>query len=242
MKKLKIKKIILTTDYKTYAKIREKIESYGLKPLLFSCIKIKPVRFKIPNKKYDWIFFTSKNSVRHFLGGADRGFFKDKKIAAIGLATSKEIEETIGVKCDFIPPNYNSVSFCKYFASKYRDHKLNILFPSSNLVDDYLKNKFLRLGHDIDKIVVYKTIKPKHSDYRLKLLKRNIKGSLIIFSSPSSLSNFIDTCGLKLLKYPYIVAMGIKTEKALNRLGFKSFIRTKSDFESIILKIRNMAI
>lgn len=242
MKKLEIKKIILTTDYKSYIEIKKKIKYYRLNLLLFSCVKIKPVRFKIPDKKYDWVFFTSKKAVYFFLSSTGTKFLKDKKIAAIGPATSKEIEKAIGRKCDFIPSNYNSASFLKDFISKHKHDKLNILFPSSNLADDYLEKEFLKRGHNIDRIVVYKTIKPKHSDYRIKLLKKNIKKSFIIFSSPSALSNFIDTCGVKLLKYPYIVTMGIKTERALNKLGFRSFIKAHGTFKDIILKIREMVI
>jgi len=241
LKKLKINKIIFTTDYKSYGEIKKIAERYGLKPLLFSCLKIKPIRFQIPERQYDWIFFTSKNAVRIFLKQKGVSFLKDKKIAAIGLATSKEIEKRTGRVCDFVPPSYNSVSFVKSFIPKYKSKKFNILFPASDLTDDYMENSFLKSGHHIDKIIVYRTIKPEHSDYRIKLIKKNIKNSFLLFSSPSSLSNFIDSLGLKLLKYPYIIAMGVKTEKALNKLGFKSFLKAKSSFEDIIYKVKEIA-
>ena len=240
MKKLKINRIILTTDYKSYLEVKKIINKYGLKPLLFNCIKIKRVKFKIPDKKYDWIFFTSKNAVRIFLNQAKNGFLKGKKIAAIGPATSNEIKKIANRACNYIPPHYNSVSFVRSFVSQYKSKKFNILFPTSDLADDYIQNNLLKYGHHIDKIIVYRTIKPPHSDYKIKLLKKNIKNSFIIFSSPSSLYNFIDIVGLRLLKYPYIVTMGIKTEKSLKKLGFKSFIKAKSSFEDIISRIRKI--
>gem|GEM_PF-5637233 len=239
MKELKINRVILTTDYKSYLEVKKIVEKYGLKPLLFNCIKIKRLKFKIPDKKYDWIFFTSKNAVRIFLNQS-KWFLKGKKIAAIGPATLREIEKMAKRSCDYIPPDYNSVSFVKSFVSKYKFKKFNILFLTSDLTDDYIQNNFLKYGHHIDKIIVYRTIKPRHSDYRIKLLKKNIKNSFIIFSSSSSLYNFIDTVSLKLLKYPYIITMGIKTEKSLKKLGFKSFIKAKSSFEDIISKIRKI--
>jgi hypothetical protein len=36
--------------------------------------------------------------------------------------------------------------------------------------------------------------------------------------------------------------MGVKTEKALNKLGFKSFLKAKSSFEDIISRISQMKV
>jgi uroporphyrinogen-III synthase len=240
LKKSEKKRVILTTTYSEYKKISKIARRYGLIPYFFGCIKIKFLKFKIPDKKYDWVIFTSKNGVDAFFKRVQKGYLKEKKIAAIGAKTADEIKKIYGKKPDFVPNRFNSKDFFEEFKKRYRLKGLNLLIVTSDISDNFLKDSFIAEGSCADKIVAYKTLRPKTDISKKKRLVKNIKNSFIVFSSPSAFKNFIDMVGRKILKDAYVIPIGLKTNKTMDEYGIKSFfIPQSSTFDCVFKSLKD---
>jgi uroporphyrinogen-III synthase len=232
--------VILTTTYSEYKKISKTARNYGLVPYFFGCIKIKFLKFKLPDKKYDWIIFTSKNGVEAFLNRAGKGYLKGKKIAAIGAKTADEIKKLWGRKPEFLPERFNSRDFFKEFKSRYKLKGVNALIITSDISDNFLKSSFINEGAYAEKLIVYKTLRPKTDISKKEKLIKNIKNSFIVFSSPSAFKNFIDMVGKKILKDAYVIPIGLKTKKTMDEYGIKSFfIPQSSTFDCVFKSLKD---
>jgi len=240
LKKSEKKRVILTTTYSEYKKISKTARQCGLVPFFFGCIKIKFLKFKPLDKKYDWVIFTSKNGVNAFFRGAEKGYINDKKIAAVGEKTAVEINKFFGRKPDFVPKRFNSKDFFKEFKNNYNLKGLNILIVTSDLSDNFLKKSFTTDGAIVDNLVAYKTLRPEISISKKQRLVKNIKNSFIVFSSPSAFKNFIDMVGSKILKDAFAVPVGLKTKKSMDEYGIKSFfVPSESTFDCVFKSIKD---
>lgn len=138
--------------------------------------------------KYNFIIFTSKFAVISFFNilynyNLDIRSLNNKKIAAIGQRTKDELKKYC-ISPDIVSVKENSRGLLETLKN-INIKKLNILYPSSNLSDDFLKNELEKEGNKVDKIKVYTNnfnneVAPVNLDF--------FDG--IIFTSPSSIYYF----------------------------------------------------
>lgn len=198
-------------------------------------IKIKPVddyseldfwikKLNISNINYkpiiDWIVFSSRFGVYYFFDrlfklGFDSRILKNIKIAAIGSSTANKLKEC-GIIADLVPKNESSVGLIGEF-KKIRlsipDSNLTILLPHSNISDKGLAMGLQSLGFIVHSVVVYENVMPDNlPDLDLNFFDE------IIFSSPSTVRNFIKKYGLppKSLK---IKTIGPVTEREVRKFN-----------------------
>ncbi|NPA73625.1 MAG: uroporphyrinogen-III synthase [Epsilonproteobacteria bacterium] len=142
-------------------------------------IKINYFDKKVDIKPYDALIFTSKNGVE----AIDRvnKEWKDKDVYSIGSATTKYI------KSKGKEPVYTAKSsYGDDFAHEIKDKLLNkkVLFLRAKTVTSDLNGILKRNGIELDEVIVYETI----CNQELKIPPK--KGSVIIFSSPSTIECF----------------------------------------------------
>lgn len=90
---------------------------------------------KFTKDSYHWLAFTSPAAVKHYCGLAYKPSVK--KIAAVGSSTKKTAEQ-YGLTVDFVPEEYNALSFGNEL-SKSIPKGSSVLFPCSTLADDSLQ-------------------------------------------------------------------------------------------------------
>ncbi len=144
-------------------------------------------------EKFDWIIFTSRYGVKYFLKrlyntGFDSRILKNIKIAAIGNSTSGRLLK-YGIKPDLKPDRESSNGLVEKFKERDLTDK-KILLPRSDISDKGIEDRLKEQGADTYSANAYRNVMPKRlPDLDLKFFDR------IIFSSPSTVRNFIKRYG-----------------------------------------------
>lgn len=101
------------------------LENRGAVVNCTALITIVSLEFNPPENKFDWIFFSSRNCVKHFF--ASNPNIRSAKLAAIGPMTAKALEAHGAVK--FVGVNNETGQVGSQFASIIGSDK--VLFPIS---------------------------------------------------------------------------------------------------------------
>ena len=175
-------------------------------------IKFEEADFSITDfSDYDRIFFGSKRGVKFFLKKTEKTDLKKFKIACVGEKTAEFLEKS-GLKADFVPSNNSSEHFFNEFTEKYKNAK-GILFPTSDISENTLKERFEKRGIKFRKITVYKTV---CADIQLN---ENIDA--FIFLSPSSFKCFLEQNPNTEFKGKTVCAIGKITAEEIEKHGIK---------------------
>ena len=150
------------------------------------------------DKSFDWIVFTSRFGVKYFF---EQMFKKVRdvralsgiKIAAIGQSTAAKLRD-FGILADLVPSEESSFGLLREFEKIAPDNRKNpqpkILLPRSDIADKGLTDGLRKIGFAVYPVVVYKNVLPENlPDLDLNFFDE------IIFSSPSTIKNFIKRYG-----------------------------------------------
>lgn len=155
---------------------------------------------------YDYLIFTSKNGVK-----AAQKISEDwKKVPslAIGEATAKEIEKCGGTVA-FVAKEYYGDAMAKELKKRFSAKK-RYLYLRPKAVSSNLMQILKEAGFLVDEAIVYETI-----CVPCKELRAPPKGSVIIFSSPSTVRCFLKCFGWD--ECYRAIAIGKKTAKAFGK-------------------------
>lgn len=230
----------------------ETLEELGAEIIEFPTIKIVPVKKPVDLDKviskiayYNWLIFTSANSVRFFFKrffdkNTDIRDMKGIKICAIGTKTAAEIQK-YGINVDLVPEEFNAESLIDSLIIKSRgttaaqdsEHKLKgvrFLLPRAETAREILPEQIKKLGGDIDVVTVYKTEKPEVHGKRLKRFLKDGKISIATFTSAATFKNFMSIMqddAKTLLKGVAIAVIGPVTAQAVKEAGLNVNIMPK---------------
>lgn len=198
------------------------LEANGYKVYAQSLIEIK----QIPMRKFvktDWVFFSSKNAVKHFFeqvtatplpalpkGGSSRAN-ENYKIGVLGKATAAEVRK-YNRKADFIGDANNTRLTGKKFSALVGNKK--VLFPQAKASMRTIQHQLPKKENVID-VVVYETVK---SVGNLQSAVDNAQ--ILVFTSPSNVEVFLEKN--KISSEQKVIAMGDVTANALKKNGIKS--------------------
>ena len=166
-------------------------------------ISFKPIPFEAPkNSAYDAIFFSSKRSVNFFFAQVTPS--SKHFIGSIGKVTAKAISDW-GYKVDFIGENSgNPSSVAKLFKKTVGDK--TILFPQSNISNRSIQQELD--DNQVLDIVVYETF--------LLPRKLNVEPSVLVFTSPSNISGYLQFNTINMDKQQ-VIAWGNTTAKFMKK-------------------------
>lgn len=234
------KRVILTRARKQASIVVERLEELGAVVKEMPQIELNPINGESLKKeidnidKYKFIIFTSVNSVHIFFNNLlekyDARKLSNCKIVSIGKKTFEELNK-YSIKADFTPNTYNGDELTNLLKGKIAKDD-NVLLPHSNLSrKDMIANlsKICKLTN----IEVYENniVKDNKDDEEIK------KADYIIFSSSSTVTNFIENYGLDYLNSETIkiISIGKITSKTLLDNGVRKFIESnEATFDSII--------
>jgi len=142
-------------------------------------IKIKFLEFEVDLSKYDALVFTSKNGVEA-IDRVDKEW-RDKEIYSIGSGTTKAIKLK-GAKATYTAKSSYGDDFAKEIKEKLQNKK--VLFLRAKVVTSKLNEILRKSGIDLEEMIVYETV------CNDKKLQKPENGSVVIFSSPSTIECF----------------------------------------------------
>ena len=152
-------------------------------------IKIEPVDFTMPDLSgYDYLLFTSRSAVSVFFTApqAREQSSGRPRIVSIGAATTAALREA-GISQISQTSEDNSYGVLHYFKTQ---PKGRVLIPRSNIALPIIPDGLREAGFSVDTLTIYNNRYPRHVR-RVNLA--NIQR--VIFTSPSTIDNFILTYG-----------------------------------------------
>ncbi|MFQ5585493.1 MAG: uroporphyrinogen-III synthase [Thermodesulfobacteriota bacterium] len=165
--------------------------------------------------RYDWAIFTSVNGVHYFFRrlvdtGKDLRDLKGIKIAAIGPATAKAVED-LGIRVDITPTEYRAEGLLKGLGWR-RIRGKRFLLPRALKAREILPEEIVRLGGKIDVVPVYRTVRPRGKTEEARRLLKGGGIDAVTFTSSSTVSNFLAMFrkgeGVSLLKGTRVACIG----------------------------------
>jgi uroporphyrinogen-III synthase len=145
---------------------------------------------------YDWLILTSVNGVEALWKRLAMLRISNRqaqylKIAAIGPATQKAIEEH-GLKVHVVPPQYVAESVVQSLR-KQVDGK-RVLLARAKIARDVIPRELRKIGAQVDVVEAYQTVIPRASRIRLQAAFKapQRRPTVITFTSSSSVRNFME--------------------------------------------------
>ena len=160
-------------------------------------IEIEPVDFTFPPaESFDYLLFTSRYAVKAVAHSSKATGRRDSrnlftvhsslKIVSIGPSTTQALKEAGAVEVEQTEQD-DSYGVIDFFSRQPRGR---VLIPRSNLALDIIPNGLRSLGFTVQTLTVYNNVYP-HRVRRVNL--DNIQR--VVFTSPSTIDNFIKTYG-----------------------------------------------
>lgn len=252
---LKNKTFVITRDRHQAKGLIHRLSELGGHTIAFPTIKIvepedwnpcDSVLLKIED--FDWIVFSSVNSVRYFFSrcqvkGVDIHNVR-ARIATVGTKTREEVQR-FDVDVELTPASYSAKRLLEEFLTFDMRGK-KILFPASDIARDTLETGLENMGTEVSKVVVYRNIPNRENDpeaFKKKL--KDGKIDCLVFFSPSSvhyLVEIIDDSVLMRIRESSLVvaAIGPTTAQALQKEGIKpDILPEQSTEEALVTAILN---
>ncbi len=166
-------------------------------------IEIVPVGYEVPpTDSFDYLLFTSRHAVRHW-----KGDFQGH-IVSIGDTTTRELR-LVGVETVGQPEQDDSYGVIEYFSRLPRGR---VLIPRSDLALSIIPDGLRALGFQVTALTVYNTVYPHHvACVNLTNIQR------VVFTSPSTIDNFIRTYGGLPTHIEYITRGSVTARHLKNR-------------------------
>jgi len=198
--------VFITRDIRPYDLFEKALSAHEYKVEGKSLIEIKATPVK-SFPETDWVFFSSKHSVKYFFDNKP-ALKSDVKYGAVGKATAEALRK-FGRKPDFIGYSTDTKLTGKQFAAQTKGG--TVLFPQAK---GSLKSIQQQLNpKQVIDLVVYETI--KHNDVPVP------EADIIVFTSPSNVEAFFEKNKFKASQKA--VAMGGATGAALRNFGVNKF-------------------
>jgi uroporphyrinogen-III synthase len=149
--------------------------------------------------RYDWLILTSVNGVEAMWRrlaklGLTRTKLKHLRIAAIGPATKKAIEQR-GAKVDVVPKEYVAESVVRSLQNQVKGKR--VLLVRAKVARDVIPRELRNAGAQVDVVEAYETVVPRASRERLRttLARPRRCPHVVTFTSSSTVRNFVALLG-----------------------------------------------
>ena len=186
------------------------LKSHDYKVKYESFIEFKSIDFTLPNDT-DWLFFSSKNGVKHFFKSQISSEISELKsqinIAAINQGTAQAIYE-LGLKVDFIGNGSDLQKIAHDFDAVANG---KIVFPQAKKSMQSIQNNLTK-NKNVESLIVY------HNQPKSTIDKRS--EAVLIFTSPMSVEAYFTKYTLE--NFQQIISIGKTTSKKLQEFSLKN--------------------
>jgi len=182
--------------------LKRLFEAEGAELLELPLISIQPLELNTEDKlilnlleEFDWLILTSPNGVRSFFSSLKENGIESLpaslQIGVIGKKTQKVLS-TFGYEPAFVNPGNTAEEFVATFIPKIQNNteKPQILLALGNLARTVIQDE-LKNHATCTRIDVYETVMPDSTDEKTLQLIRENRYEMLIFTSPSTIQNFM---------------------------------------------------
>ncbi len=222
---LRGKRVVVTRAREQASELAARLSALGAEVIEFPTIE-----FQLPEDtsavdaavarigEYDWIIFTSANSVRFFMERRpDLGSFRGR-VCAIGPATRSAAEEA-GFEVALMPREYVAESLVEAFAAEDLRGK-RILLPRAAVARDVVPEELRKRGAQVDVLEAYRTVIPADAAARAReIFGGTHRPDWITFTSSSTVANFVEAAGAGALQGVRVASIGPITSAKARALG-----------------------
>ena len=232
------KRIVITRARKQAETVARSIEELGGEVIDFPTIEIRPLEsfaeFDAALDKlslYDWVIFTSVNSVEPFLErlklrGKTAEALSAHKVGAIGAETAKRLEAA-RIRASLVPERYQAEGILDAISPEEICGK-RVLIPRAAEAREILPATLRKWGAVVDVVVAYRTELPCLDVRPLSDLLVERKVDVITFTSSSTVRNFVRLFGGRKLgeiaRGSTIACIGPITAATVEELGGRADI------------------
>ena len=188
---------------------------------------------KLCKKKHYYCAFMSQQAVNILFDLAPdkiEPVLKSTTVIAVGPKTKQSLEEH-GVKVGLVLEKFSSVGLVDLM-SRIEPAGKKIIIPRSSAANDFATEALIRLGMDVDEIVLYsvttrRAVEPIWEEFCGLLLQKRVDA--VIFTSASNVTSFFEIMGkvsryeLQLNSLTKVVSIGPLTSRALWEQGIECF-------------------
>ncbi len=228
--------------------LAELLAARGFEPVLIPTIEIAPPESYCgldaaltTLRAYDWVVFTSANAVRAFAARAKMlGLGANpRRVAVVGPATAKAVEEALGCGVDLMPGEYVAEALGAAltavlggvggdpethasFASV--GHPASVLLVRAAVGRDVLPEALTAAGATVTIAEAYRNVIPSGSVEALRELFTRGSLEAITFTSGSTTVNLrglLDAAALAVPKGTVLASIGPVTSKAMREVGLE---------------------
>jgi uroporphyrinogen III methyltransferase/synthase len=246
---LRGQRVVVTRTRRQASALTEKLTRLGADVLEIPTIRIVPTELHRDERAkliaidthFDWIVFTSPNGVDRFFeeflrGGTDLRVLGGIKIAAVGPATTKKIEQ-FHLKVDIQPRIFTTEELANAFAGEHLQGK-RVCLPQGRLADPLLADHLRERGASVEGWVLYDTEPEDVNGARARYLKEG--AHWITFTSSSTVENW-HALALRPdegAPMPRVISMGPVTTSTLKKLDYDVAAESESStIDSLVATI-----
>lgn len=233
--------ICITRTKKQSGDLRRQLLDLGAEVTQINSIEIKEDSKKLDPyvkkfDKYDYIVFTSVNSVEVFFNYLIENKIDVRTIkgefAAIGPATLKAIS-SYGIVTTILAKHFIAEDLFIELKNKVTKGD-KILLPTSAMARSYLKDNLERCGAMVDRVDIYR---PEIGQAREDFDSTDI----VLFTSPSTFNNMVEIVGLDKIKEKTLLAIGPITEKEIVKHGIKPHVCQEYSTNAMVNKLIDLS-
>jgi len=234
------KTVVVTRAPEQSQDLADALESLGATVLLLPTVSFVPSEDTEPLDsalrrlpQFDWILFTSQNSVRFLFQQVCR---MDKKrsaqpprplVAAVGAATA-QAARNLDIRVDYVAQKQTGESLAAELSSVMSGAR--VLLPRSDRADERLPAALREAGAKVEEVIAYHTTMPESFDPAILRSIHETRADVILFASPSAFENFsIAIAPMKveeLSSQVNIAAIGATTARAIREAGVNLVIES----------------
>lgn len=208
MRGLAGKRILITRPPHKAQPFAEQLRALGAEPVVLPMITIEPVQRIHDTSAYDWVVFTSANTVQTLADDVQL-----PQVAAVGIATAGALQDR-GIQVNLIAESHTAESLFETMTAALTLKGLKILLPQGDLARPLLGDLLRRAGALVNEVIVYRTIRPAIDP---SLLSQPY--DVVTFTSPSTVQHFIDLLDSKVSDETRIACIGPVTAAAAQEAG-----------------------
>jgi uroporphyrinogen III methyltransferase/synthase len=229
------KRILITRPSHQAEEFRRRLTAFGAEVIAFPAIEIRdPSSWEALDRAihnievYQWLVFTSVNSVEKFFSryrqlGSDLRDLKGIRIATIGSATEKAVAER-GLKVEILPDEFRAEGLLQSLKGKVLKGS-RILIPRAKVARDILPVELEKQGAQVEVVDAYETTPPRAGRERLELIVDERPLDMIVFTSSSTVTNMVEMVKpstlRETLKQTAIAAIGPITKQTAESQGLE---------------------
>jgi uroporphyrinogen III methyltransferase/synthase len=223
------KRVVVTRSREQASELSERLEDLGAEAIEFPTIRIQmipeaaasPVFACLP-LDYDWILFTSANTVACLLtalraNGGDVRSLGAAKLGAIGPATAQTLTD-IGLRVDYMPAEFVAEAVLESFPESVAGKR--ILIPRAEAAREVLPEELAERGADVTVLPVYRTVPDAEGADELRMRFEEGGVDVVTFTSSSTVRNFHAALGAVPMDGVTVACIGPITAQTARELGY----------------------